>query len=72
MKKIFQKKPLIDIAVLTEDGPGNGVTSIELLMHSLIIMEPGSEIEGVPASEIRDITKPFFNKPIILGKFFFH
>ena len=39
--------------------------------HSFIKTHPGSEILGVPASEIRDIIDPDFNNLIILFKFFF-
>ena len=38
--------------------------------HLLIKIDPGSEIPGVPASEIREIINPFFNNSIILDKFF--
>ena len=34
-------------------------------------MEPGSEIAGVPASEIKDIIDPSFKRPKILLIFFF-
>ena len=40
-------------------------------MHSLTNMRPGSEIVGVPASDINEIILPSFNKLIILDKFFF-
>ena len=43
------------MAVATADGPGIGTILILFLTHSLIKTEPGSEIAGVPASEIREI-----------------
>ena len=43
------------MAVLTADAPGNGITSIFSLIHSLTKIAPGSEIPGVPASDISDI-----------------
>ena len=39
-------------------------------MHSLTKIAPGSEILGVPASEINEITSPDFKSSIILFKFF--
>ena len=40
-------------------------------MHSLTKIAPGSEITGVPASEIIETIESFFNKPKILEMFFF-
>ena len=48
------------MAVATADGPGIGTILILFLTHSLTKTEPGSEIAGVPASEIRDINFPDF------------
>ena len=42
-----------------------------LKMHFLIKIAPGSDIFGVPASEISEIINPFFNSSKILDKFFF-
>ena len=54
---------------MTADAPGNGVTDISLLIHSLINIAPGSEILGVPASETRETIAPDFKKLIIFDKF---
>ena len=48
-----------------------GIISISCLAHSLTKIEPGSDILGVPASEIRDTIDPFFKISRILYKFFF-
>ena len=40
-------------------------------MHFFIKIAPGSDIFGVPASEISEIINPFFNSSKILDKFFF-
>ena len=71
-KKNWSENPLIDIAVKTADGPGIGTILISFLIHSLIKTEPGSDIAGVPASEIRDIIFPDFKYSIIFRVFFFH
>ena len=60
------------MAVATADGPGIGMIFILFLTHSLIKTEPGSEIAGVPASEIRDIIFPDFKYSTIFKVFFFH
>ena len=65
-------KPLIEIAVVTADGPGRGITLIFCLTHSLIKIAPGSDIPGVPASEIKETIFSVFKYPIILATFFFH
>ena len=55
LKKNFSEKPLIEIAVAAAEGPGIGITLILFLTHSLIKIAPGSEILGVPASQIKEI-----------------
>ena len=58
-KKInLSEKPLIDKEVVTDETPGIGVTGISLLTHSFTNILPGSEIAGVPASEISDTILP--------------
>ena len=39
---------------MTAEGPGNGIIFIFCFKHSLIKIAPGSEIPGVPASEMRE------------------
>ena len=56
----FSEKPLIETAVATAEGPGIGVILILFFTHSLTNIEPGSEMVGVPASEIKDIFFPLF------------
>ena len=53
--KYLSEKPLIDIPAPTDEGPGIGKISIELLTHSWISNLPGSDIVGVPASDIKQI-----------------
>ena len=65
-------KPLAENAVVTAEAPGRGITSISFFTHSLINFDPGSEIAGVPASEIKEIRKLFFKRFIIFDKFWFH
>ena len=55
------EKPLIEIAAATAEDPGTGNISILFLMHSFIKIPPGSEIVGVPASEIIDIILLLFS-----------
>ena len=47
--------PLTETALETAEGPGTGDTLIPFLKHSFIKTHPGSEMLGVPASEIKDI-----------------
>ena len=54
------------------EGPGIGKILIWLLIHSFTNIEPGSEILGVPASDIKEIIFPDFKSSIIFTKFFFH
>ena len=56
----------METAVINADGPGSGIISILFLLHSLIKIFPGSEIVGVPASDIKDTIDPLFKIPIIL------
>ena len=42
-------------AAATAEGPGIGKILIPLLIHSLTNIDPGSEMLGVPASEIKEI-----------------
>ena len=53
------------------EGPGMGNILISLLIHSLTKIEPGSEILGVPASDIKEIIFPDFRYSIIFTTFFF-
>merc|ERR1711991_241253 len=69
--KNLSEKPLIETAAATADGPGMGNILIPFLMHSLTKIEPGSEILGVPASDIKEIIFPDFRYSIILTTFFF-
>ena len=46
--------PLIDIPAIGAEAPGMGKISISLLIHLFTSIFPGSEIAGVPASEIKD------------------
>ena len=71
-KKNLSEKPLTETADVTDEGPGIGIMFISCLTHSFIKITPGSDILGVPASEIIDITDPAFNNSIIRDKFFSH
>ena len=55
-KKWWELIPDAEIAVITADGPGRAVTSIPAARTSCISAYPGSEIPGVPASEISAIS----------------
>ena len=62
-KKInFSEKPLMEAVAVTEETPGIGIIGIFFETHSLISILPGSEITGVPASEIRDMILYFWRK----------
>ena len=67
----FSEKPLIEIADVTDDGPGIGIISIFLSKHVLIKNLPGSDIVGVPASDIKDTIFFEFKISIIFLTFFF-
>ena len=45
--------------------------SISLTTHSLTNIAPGSEIDGVPASEIKETIDPDFKISMTFVKFFF-
>ena len=70
--KNLSEKPLIETAAATAEGPGIGNIFILLLIHSLTNIEPGSEILGVPASDIKEIIFPDLRCSIIFTIFFFH
>ena len=59
-KKNLSKNPLIEIAEATAEAPGIGKIFIFFFIHSFTNIEPGSEITGVPASEIKEIFFPVF------------
>jgi len=66
--------PDITSEVIIADGPGITSISISFSIASFIINSPGSEIQGVPASETRPTLLPDFNISIIsfLTFFSFH
>ena len=68
---IQYRKPLIDKEVITDEAPGIGVTGISLFIHSFTNILPGSDIAGVPASEISEIILPPIKLIIISLDFFF-
>ncbi len=49
------ENPLTDIAAVTAETPGIGTILILFSIHAFTIILPGSDISGVPASEIREI-----------------
>ena len=53
--------PLDTIAGIRAVAPGKHSTFILFLIASLMSKNPGSEIEGVPASDIKPIFLPFNN-----------
>ena len=53
---------------VTADGPGTGITLIFFSLANFTKNSPGSEIKGVPASDIRDIIFP----PSISSKISLH
>ena len=53
-------KPDKPIAAVTYDVPGITKISIYSFIHSFIIIFPGSDRAGVPASDIKDIILPSF------------
>ena len=62
----------METAVETADAPDIGKILMLFFTHSLINIAPGSETEGVPASEISETTHSDFKISIIFNKFFFH
>ena len=65
------EKPLIETAAATAEDPGTGNILILFLMHSFIKIPPGSEIAGVPASEMMEIILFSFSKSNTFLMFFF-
>ena len=61
----------MESADVTDDGPGKGKIFILFSIHSFTKIDPGSDTPGVPASEIREIIVPFFNKFKTFNRFFF-
>lgn len=55
---LSQGSPLPTRAGTNAVAPGSTVTSIPAFLHSLTSINPGSEIPGVPASEIRAMFSP--------------
>ena len=49
--------------MVTEETPGIGIIGIFFETHSLISILPGSEITGVPASEIRAVSYTHLTLP---------
>ena len=68
----MSEKPLIEKAAVVADGPGIGTKFIFSFIHSLTKIFPGSEILGVPASDIKDTILFDFKISIIFLRFFFH
>ena len=62
---------LIETAVETAEAPGKGIILIFCFTHSLIKIEPGSDMPGVPASDTKERIFELFNNSKILFKFFF-
>ena len=58
----MSENPLIDTAEITDDGPGIEKIFIFFLTISFIRIDPGSEIHGVPASEIIETIFLFSSK----------
>ena len=65
------EKPLIETAAATAEDPGTGNISILFLIHSFINIPPGSEIVGVPASEMIETILFSFSKFNTYFVFFF-
>ena len=65
------EKPLIETAATTAEDPGTGNILILFLIHSLIKIPPGSEIVGVPASEMMETILFSFSKFNTYLMFFF-
>jgi hypothetical protein len=51
-------KPDTDIAAVTEDGPGTGTTLTFCSRADFTKKCPGSDMSGVPASDINDTILP--------------
>ena len=65
-------KPDTEIAAMVADGPGTGITLTPKLRADLTKNSPGSDIRGVPASEIKEILFPLVISSKISLQFFFH
>ena len=59
------------IADVIAEGPGIGKTFILFFTHSFINNIPGSDKEGVPASDIKDKILPSFKALITFSSSFF-
>ena len=59
--------PDVTILLRTEDAPGMEKIGIFSSIHLCTNESPGSDINGVPASEIIDIIEPSLSLFIILG-----
>ena len=68
----MSENPLAATAVVTADGPGIENILRLFFIHSFTRIKPGSEIPGVPASDISEINLPDFKYSIICDVFFFH
>ena len=71
LNKNLSENPLTETAAAKADGPGIGKISIVSSIQAFIKMAPGSEILGVPASDISEINLPDFKSSIIFNVFFF-
>ena len=67
----MSENPLIDTAEIAADGPGTGIISISFLIHSFTKIAPGSDMLGVPASQISETIRFYFSNFIIFDRFFF-
>ena len=56
--KSSEENPLELIAAITDETPGIGETIIFFLCASEITISPGSDIDGVPASDTKAISFP--------------
>ena len=63
----WASKPEAIKAVAKAEGPGSGITAISFLMHSCTKIKPGSEMTGIPASDISAIFFPSFISAINSG-----
>ena len=59
----MSENPLAATAVVTADGPGIENILRLFFIHSFTRIKPGSEIPGVPASDISEINSPNFQQP---------
>ncbi len=68
----MSENPLAATAVVTADGPGIENILRLFFIHSFTRIKPGSEILGVPASDMSEINLPNFKYSTIFNVFFFH